>query len=260
MKRIYVGLTVLWLLTEPAMAVAQDVEEANLEFFYPIVTRRPVIERELEFKLEQSKGREGHLTELSAAIEWPVLPRWQIELEVPFVINFPSDAATTGGPGDLEIENKFLLYRSVENRLLVAAGFTTTLPSGSEHKGLGGELAVEPFVTAAIALGPFDLLAEASYKWTFDPEKAQEFDGGLAAAWPLSRWFTPFLEMNTVVVTAGSEDEDAPSLRGRLQLYLTPGFNVRPLPGMTFRAGVQLPVTGARTFNYAVHAGLVWEF
>jgi hypothetical protein len=87
-------------------------------------------------QLEQSKNREGRESELSAAVEWPVLPRWQIELEVPFVINFPSDGATTGGPGDREIENKLLLYRSVEGRILVSAGFATTVPSGSEpHPG-----------------------------------------------------------------------------------------------------------------------------
>src|SRR5207245_11590723 len=108
--------------------VGADYEEAKLEVFYRIVTRRPVIERELEFKLEQSKNREGRKTELSAAVEWPVLPRWQIELEVPLVINFPSDDATTGGPGDLEIENTFLVYRSVENRILVCTRFTTALP------------------------------------------------------------------------------------------------------------------------------------
>ena len=120
MRLIWAGLTVLSLLGASGVAVAQDYEEANLEFFYPIVTRRPVIERELELKLEQSKNREGRKTELSAAVEWPVLPRWQIELEVPFIINFPRDDATTGGPGDLEIENKFLIYRSVENRVLVS--------------------------------------------------------------------------------------------------------------------------------------------
>jgi len=154
MKLIWAGLTVLTLMGASGVAVAQDYEEANLEFFYPIITRRPVIERELEFNLEQSKNREGRKTELSTAVEWPVLPRWQIELEVPFVINFPTDDATTGGPGDLEIENKFLVYRSVEDRILVSAGFTTTLPSGSKREGLGGELALEPFATAAIALGP----------------------------------------------------------------------------------------------------------
>jgi len=76
----------------------------------------------------------------------------------------------------------------------------------------------------------------------------------------VSRWFTTFLELASVTRTSGAEDEGGPRLRDRVQLYLTPGFNVRPLPGMTFRAGVQLPVTDARTFDYAVHAGLVREF
>ena len=252
MKLIWAGLAVLSLLGASRVAVAQDYEEANLEFFYPIVTRRPVIERELEFKLEQSKNREGRKTELSAAVEWPVLPRWQIELEVPFVINFPRDDATTGGPGDLEIENKFLVYRSVEDRILVSAGFTTTLPSGSEQKGLGGELALETFATAAIALGPFDLIGEVSYKWTFKPEHGQEFDGGLAAAWPVSRWFTPFVEFRTTTPTV-AEDH-------RTQVTVVPGLNVKPFPRSTLAVGVQLPVTNAREFDYQVRVRFIKEF
>jgi len=245
MRLIWAGLTVLSLLGASGAAVAEDYEEANLEFFYPIVTRRPVIERELEFKLEQSKNREGRKTELSAAVEWPVLPRWQIELEVPLVINFPSDDATTGGPG-------VLVYRSVENRILVSTGVTTTLPSGSEQKGLGGELALEPFATAAIALGPFDLIGEVSYKWTFKPEHAQEFDTGLAAAWPVSRWFTPFVEFRTTTPTV-AEDH-------RTQVTLVPGLNVKPFPRSTLAVGVQLPVTNAREFDYQVRVLFIKEF
>jgi hypothetical protein len=59
-------------------------------------------------------------------------------------------------------------------------------PERIRAKGLGGELALEPFATAAIALGPFDLIGEVSYTWTFKPEHAQAFDSGLAAAWPVS--------------------------------------------------------------------------
>jgi hypothetical protein len=76
----------------------------------------------------------------------------------------------------------------------------------------------------------------------------------------VSRWFTPLLELNTVTMVQGPQDEDSPKLRDRTQVYLTPGFNVHPLPGMTFRAGVQLPTSAARTFDYRLHAGLVWEF
>ena len=250
------------LLLPATAAVAQ--EEPDIEFFYPVVTRRPVIERELELRVKHEKGRDGRETEMAAAIELPLLPRWQIELEVPVVITDPRDGTSAAGFGDLAIENKFLLWKSVEHRALVAAGFELTLPSGSERRGLGGEFAVEPFVSAGIALGPFDLLGNVAYEWNLNShvegQREQELTANLALGYRVSRWLTPFLELDSVTRTGGAEDEGGPRLRDRVQLYLTPGFNVRPLPGMTFRAGVQLPLTDARTFDYAVHAGLVWEF
>lgn len=250
------------LLFPATAALAQ--EEPDIEFFYPVVTRRPVIERELELRVEHEKSRDKRETETAAAIEVPPLPWWQIELEIPVVITDPRDGPSATGFGDLTIENKFRLWKSVEYRALVAAGFELTLPSGSERRGLGGEAAIEPFVSAGIALGPFDLLGNVAYEWNLNShvkgQREQELEANLALGYPVSRWFTPFLELDSVTRTTGAEDEDAPTLRDRIQLYLTPGFNVRPLPGVTFRAGVQLPVTRARTFDYVVHAGLVWEF
>jgi hypothetical protein len=38
------------------------------------------------------------------------------------------------------------------------------------------------------------------------------------------------------------------------------GFNVHPLPGVTFRTGLQMPVRSARQFDYTLHSALVWEF
>ncbi len=262
--RSFCALVAASLLFPAASALAQ--EEPDIEFFYPVVTRRPVIERELELRVEHEKSRDKRETETAAAIELPPLPRWQIELEIPVVVTDPRDGPSAAGFGDLTIENKFLLWKSVEHRALVAAGFELTLPSGSESRGLGGEAAVEPFASAGIALGPFDLLGSVAYEWNLNShvegQREQELSANLALGYPASRWFTPFLELDSVTRTSGTEEEaeDAPTLRDRVQLYLTPGFNVRPLPGVTFRAGVQLPVTGAHEFDYVVHAGLVWEF
>ena len=255
-------LTVTCTLLPAVAAFAQ--EEPDIEFFYPVVTRRPVIERELELRTRYEKRGDGKQVETAAAIEWPILPPWQIELEIPVVVNDPRDGPSTVGFGDIAIENKFLFWKSVQYRTLVAGGFELTLPSGSPSRGLGGEFAVEPFFTAGIALGPFDLLGSVAYEWNLnanvkDPHP-QEFTANLALGYPVSRWFTPFVEVNTVTQTVGSSDEDASNLTHRVQVYLTPGLNIRPLPGMTFRAGVELPVTSARQFDYAVHAGIVWEF
>ena len=79
----------------------------------------------------------------------------------------------------------------------------------------------------------------------------------VAVGYPMWRLLTPFLELNSVTITSGSAED---ALRDRAQLYLTPGFNVRPLPGVTVRAGVQLPVSHTRQLDYALHGALVWEF
>ena len=247
------------LLSLVRPAAAQD-EEANLEFFYPVVTRRPIIERELEFRTQSAKGDGGAEQNIVGAIEYPILPWWQIELEVPLVISNPTGAPSNAGFGDLALENKFLLWKSVQYRAQVAGGFELTLPSGSASRGLGGDFNIEPFLTAGIALGPFDLIGELHYEWNLkgpvDSQREQELAGNLALGYRATRWLTPFVEMNSVVLVRG----DDAALRGATQIYLTPGLNIRPLPGMTLRAGVQLPVTGTREFKWVVHSGFVWEF
>jgi len=226
-------------------------------------TRGHVIERELETSFQHSKSREGRTSQLSGALEWPITPWWQIEVEMPFLYQNPNDAASTAGPGDSSFRTNSSSGSRSKHLVLLSGGFELRLPSGSERRGLGGEIAVEPFVTGGVALGPFDLIAAIAYEWNLNNvrgRREQQLTADLAVGWPVSRWLTPFLELNTVSRIQGQEDEDAVKLRGRTQLYLTPGFNVRPLPGATFRMGVELPISGRREFDYRIHAGLVWEF
>lgn len=256
-------LTILCLLL-PVAAARADEADPNLEFFYPLVTGRPVIERELEFKIAHVKSGAGRETTLTGAIEVPVLPRWQIELEVPLVFIDPKDGTSQGGFGDLKVENKFLLFKSYDVPSMIAAGFELTLPSGSERRGLGGEAAVEAFLRGAVALGLFDVLAELAYEWNVNShvhgEREQTLTASVAVGYQLTRRITPLLELTTVSRIRGEEEENGVKLRGRTQVYLTPGFNVRPLPRTTVRLGVQLPVTHARTFDYTILGGVVREF
>jgi len=85
-RRFLMSMSVVsWaLLAFVSPGRAQD-EEANLEFFYPVVTRRPIIERELEFRTRSAKGDQGAEHDFVGAIEYPILPWWQMELEVPVV-------------------------------------------------------------------------------------------------------------------------------------------------------------------------------
>src|SRR5262249_9388257 len=142
-----------------APAYAQYAEP-DIRFFYPLVTRRPVIERELEFSLSHTKGLDAHETEAALAIEWPILPRLQFEVEVPFAVLDPDACKVVAVLGDVDLRARFQVFKWVQYRALVAFGLEYKLPSGSRAGGLGGEPAIEPFLTAAIAIGPFDLIGE----------------------------------------------------------------------------------------------------
>ncbi len=266
MRFAAVGL-VLLVCGGAAPAYAQYVEP-NITFFYPLVTRRPIIERELEVTLNHTKGLDARATEAALAIEWPILPRLQFEVEVPFAVLDPNEGKAVAGFGDVELQAKFQVFKSVQHRTLVAFGLEHKLPSGSRARGLGGEHAIEPFLTAGMAIGPFDLIGEMAYEWVLNGEerpREQEFNASLAIAYPASRWFTPLLELVTVTQTRGPtgierEAGGEESLRHKTQLYLVPGFNMRPRPGMTLRVGVQVPVTTAKSFDYRFLSALVMEF
>ena len=259
LSRLLAVLVVLGALA-PRPAQAWD-DPPGISFFYPLNTRRPVIERELEFTVDHEKGDFGRVTEAAAALEWAVLPRWQVELKVPLVFLDEKDRTAQGGFGDIEIETKVLVFDSIDPPALVAIGVEGRLPSGSEKRGLGGEAAIEPFLTAGVALGPFDLLASVSYEINLNSNvegpHEHELTAGAALGWRVHRKFTPLVELTTMTQTRGDKEE---GLLHTTQVYITPGFNVRPLPGMTFRMGVDLPVTDARKFDYAIRSGLVIEF
>jgi len=244
----------------PAPARAWD-DPPGISFFYPLTTRRPVIERELEFAVDHEKGRDGRSTEARAAIEFPILPRWQVELEVPFVFLQERDRTAQGGPGDLEIETKVLVFDSIDPPALVAIGLEGRLPTGSERRGLGGEAAIEPFITGGVALGPFDLLASIAYEVNLNAHvegpHEHELTASAALGWRVHRKFTLLVELSTITRLRGDNEDQ---LLNKTQVYLMPGFNVRPLPGMTFRIGLDLPLTHAHKFDYAIRSGLVIEF
>ena len=60
----------------------------------------------------------------------------------------------------------------------------------------------EPRSSDARALTPV-LLGEIAYEWNLNNvrgQREQELTANLAVAWPVSRWFTPLLELNTVTM------------------------------------------------------------
>ena len=260
MKRFAIMLLSLPSLLAAGPARAQDSYQ-NVSYFYPLRTRRPVIERELEFRVEHSKGDEGRSTEVAAALELPILPRWQVELEIPLVFNDPRDETFQGGLGDLTLETKVAVWQSLDWLSQVAVGVEGRFPTGSERRGLGGEASVEPFITGGIALGPIDLLGSVAYEFNINANvpgpNEQELTASAAAAWRMTRIFAPLLELVTVTRTRGEPDDD---LLHKTRVTIIPGFNAKLIPGTTLRLGIELPLTKARTSDYTILGGFVKEF
>jgi Putative MetA-pathway of phenol degradation len=256
MARWLIGAVLIGMVVLPVQAWAQD-DDYSLEFAYTLLTKRSVIEREIEFKFNYEKGSEGRSFEWVGALEWVLLPRWQIELEIPIVLQGPKEGRNEAGIGDIELTNRVLLYKGLDPPTLVTAGLEAKLPTGSQSRGTGGEATLEPFLAAGMAFGSFDFQASVAYEFGLQNPFGQQFEAAAAVAYRLSRWFTPLLEVQLIQVTKG---EAGDPLLNRAQVSILPGFNVRPFPGATIAAGVEVPLTSAKAFDYAVRALFVWEF
>ena len=167
----------------------------------------------------------------------------------------------TGGVGDLSLETKVAVWQSLDWLSQIAVGVEGHFPTGSERRGLGGEAAVEPFVTGGIALGDFDLLASVAYEFNLNANVAgpneQELTASAAVGWRVARVFAPLVELVTVTRTRAAPDDE---LRGKTRVSIIPGFNAKLLPGSTLRFGVEFPLTRARTADYTLLGGFVKEF
>src|SRR2546425_10820218 len=152
MKRFTLVLLALSVVLVVRPARAQDGIQ-NVAFFYPLRTRCPDIERELEVRVEHAKTADGRVTEAAAAVELPILPRWQVEIEVPLIFREPREGAAQGGVGDLRVENKVMVWQSLDWLSQGAVGVEGRLPTGSERRGARGGAGREAVVPRARAPG-----------------------------------------------------------------------------------------------------------
>jgi hypothetical protein len=246
------------------MAAAADEDARPLENFFPLVTRRPVLEREVGVHVTASKGREGRGVDVVPFVVIPVLPRWQVELDVPAVFKKPRASAAVGGAGDIELENKFVLSQSRSADSMLSGGVSLTLPTGSGRRDLGGETAVEPFVSAGLVRRGLYLVGSLSYEWTLAAPTpgapAQTLTSGAAVGYQVRGWLIPLVDVSTITKVRGRDAPGAEDRRGQTQVYVTPGVNIQLLSAATLSLGVQLPVSTARNFDYALHSVLDWSF
>ncbi|MBI2218174.1 MAG: transporter [Candidatus Rokubacteria bacterium] len=269
-----IGLALL-VLGIPLPALAGEGSDRAEEVALPptLVTEgaTPATELEATFTTSKSSTERGYGFGFSS-IQYAPVPSFGLKLVVPFAVRDPRDTEpTVGGIGDISLMAKYAPVILPAHQFALSGGLTLTFPTGSERRELGGELAVAPFLAAGKAFGPFSLQADAAYSWQVNaprsvepeeegeprvrPDKAQSVNANLTATYSPVERLDLLLEMNSVMVVKGDEE-----LKERVQLYLTPGVSVAPAEGWNLRAGVQLPVTSAKEFDYNVIVILTKEF
>jgi hypothetical protein len=266
--RLIALVVLLWFVLGPGTSPAggQDKPADDIPLSATFFTEGvvPVTEIEVGFSFISSDvTREYQFGFSSLQYAWD--NTFSLKLFVPFAVIEPrGDGPTVAGPQDLQLQAKYTPLVSREHLLALGAALRLTLPSGSEARGLGGTLALAPGLLAGKAWRLGDrilaLQADAFYNWQLDrparivtesgassPDHDQRLTANLTVAHAPIHWLTGILEVNTVTVIAGD-----PELRGRVQMYLTPGVSLEPAAGWSFRAGVQVPLTRARELDYNV--------
>lgn len=263
MRHISLLIASLIVFGWSSVAAAEEKKGENyVEFVYPMVTRRPIVENEAEFKIRHLRDKDGQETEFVAEGGFRILPFWEAVVEIPAVVIHERGEGTRGGLGDIGIENRFLVLKSLRHQAQVVLGLEVDTPSGSKHRHLGGDVGVEPYISGGIKFGPVNFLASAGHAWEHlnahhSDEKERAVKGDFTVGYELSKFLAALMEVNTVTLTKGGEDE---GLHRKTQVYLTPGININPIEEMTIRLGVQVPVTHAKEFYHQVHAGMSWFF
>lgn len=259
---VALGLLVIGM---PLHALAGQENEKAAEVSLPstLVTEgaAPATELEATFATSKSRAERAYGFGLSS-VQYAPVPSVGIKLAVPVAIRDPRDTEpTVAGLGDVSLMAKYAPWILPAHQVVLAGGLKLTFPTGSERREFGGEFAVAPFLAAGKGLGPVSLQVDLFYSWQLNrprrlqpdeegeeavrPDRVQAVSANLAATYSLLRWLGLLLELNSVTRIRGDE-----ALKERVQLYVTPGVSGEPAEGWNLRAGIQLPVTSAKEFDY----------
>src|SRR5260370_32447493 len=93
---LWIVLCGLLALARPLAATAQD----RIDFFHPVILRRPVIENAAELEVHHDGRRSGNDPLTFLTIDLPIRSWWQFELTGPAIFHGPNTGPSTAGIGD----------------------------------------------------------------------------------------------------------------------------------------------------------------
>lgn len=122
------------------------------ELAEPFFTKKSYPENEVEFEVGFGHGDAEDELEFGVGASIVFDGKFQIGVEIPYVVRKPDGAKDELNIGDIEFSAKYLVYRAPENRFILSLDAEVAVPTGNEDKDIGekGEWGI--FATAATAI------------------------------------------------------------------------------------------------------------
>ncbi len=235
----------------------------GIDLAHPLVGESPLPETHVKFRYLFADSGDGREHTFSAEVEYALIPQFSVEAVLPYTFLDLDGEPSRDRVNDAEISFKLASYRWVDANVLPAVGLGVGLPTGNEEAGIGSDhvIELEPFARVGAWLGRFEFIGGVSLGIPLNQtseERDEDEDFEIAYNFSTLYHVAPsvqaLLELHGTSVFAGDDDEHAH--------YLSPGLMTQPLrdKSITFGAGVSLPLTDERDFDYAVNVLVLVHF
>lgn len=241
---------------EPANAAGHALHaHPGASIAHPIVSESPLPESHirLDYVFADAGDAKEHVA--AATVEYAFVPEFSVELSVPYVWLDPKDGDRADHFGDSEVAFKYATYRWTDQHLLPAVGLAVAVPTGDEERDIGSDHVweLEPFARVGIWHGDFEFIAGVALAIPLNRagDEKEEDDFGvhynLSTLYHVMPSLQALIELHGESVWGDADDTHA--------LYVSPGLTAQPFEekSITIGAGVSLPLTDDREFDFAVN-------
>ena len=222
----------------------------------PLITEKAFPEQEAI--LGARFGRNGQkVTELFADLEYRLHGRTAIEV-VPRYLWMRGTGGSESGIGDTSIAVRHVVAWNPVQLWLATIGLEVSLPTGSKSRGLGtGEVVFEPFVRAGWDW--HQVVLQTSLALVL-PTETSNMNAAFAYDIAIGRYFQPDPRLQiTPMVEFNSETRMTGAAKGDTRSAVAPEIRVKWLQ-WSAAVGVQVPITGLRTFDVRPLFDIVYEY
>lgn len=230
----------------------------------PLATTTPRLEQEFRYDVlwQQVNTTAPYTETLGNTKGLELIPFDRVEVIVavpPYILHHSS--STADGFGDFQMLLKFRLFAAppTQGDYIVTLFLSSTFPTGSGTNGEPSSV-VTPTVAYGKGFTAVDLQGTvgAAIPGTSAAAGARAYSWNNAFQWHVARIVWPELEVNATWFEGGKND-------GKNQVFLTPGVIIGRIPltsrlGLTFGAGVQLPISTFHTSEHNIIASVRFPF